>query len=41
MVITDPNKVTIDELEVISRVMNILFIINDGKIVGMEEKNGK
>ena len=37
MIITDPNKVTIDELEIISRVMNVTFIINDGIIIGMEE----
>lgn len=37
MIITDPNKATVDELEVISRVMNVTFIINDGIIIGMEE----
>lgn len=39
MIITDYNKMSIAELMVINRTLDIEFEINDGKIVGQKVNN--
>jgi hypothetical protein len=39
MIVTDCNKCSINELEVINRTTNIVFEINDGEIVNTKVEN--
>lgn len=41
MIITDFNKMSLEELTVINKFMGFEFEINDGKITGAALQNGK
>lgn len=38
MIITDLNKMSIEDLEIFSRTLGVTYLINDGVIVGTEKE---